>query len=557
MNGSLTARNVLRAMASQLEKDLQRQITDASHPDLGALVNPDWGIPSPTDGITPIARCGFLHLAGETAGLSSSHWLERGALAMEHLLRTQRPSGRMDLLSTNYDCGPAAAFAVQRLCPLVELGRQRASEDPAWASFLAKVETFIRRAVPGIMTGGFHTPNHRWIVASALAYAAKLFPDLRVRSVVDAYLAEGFDIDADGAFIERSAGTYDSACDRSLLLLDQCMGAAGALAAACANLERNLYLLHDDGTIETGLSHRQDFGHRSVPLTLAGPYLMAAHLASDARFAAAAGLFWEKASSPHEDHLNWLYYALARFGEFAATEHAEGLPTDYVRLFPVNGFLRARCGPLSATLFRDSTRLLTLVYGQAELSSLKISQAYFGVGRFVGEELSLDEGRVVLRSSGQQRLHRPGYDHPLGRPVPPEQWASAIPQREWRPLPPCTSTLEVEPMPDGLRCHYRTVDGLDGVTAQLALDFAPGGVWETGDTCVSTHAGQVIFLKRGCGAMRYGADVIRIGPGADAHRMWAMRNAEPAPDHVRVLMTFRTPVDHAFAITCQRQAAVI
>ena len=46
----------------------------------------------------------------------------------------------------------------------------------------------------------------------------------------------------------------------------------------------------------------------------------------------------------------------------------------------------------------------------------------------------------------------------------------------------------------------------------------------------------------------YGGDVIQIGPGADAHRMWAMRDAEPAPHHARVLMTFVAPIDHRFSI---------
>ena len=64
------------------------------------------------------------------------------------------------------------------------------------------------------------------------------------------------------------------------------------------------------------------------------------------------------------------------------------------------------------------------------------------------------------------------------------------------------------------------------------------------------QAGQVIFLKQGYGTMRYGNDTIRIGPGADAHRMWAMRDTEPAPDHVRVLLTFVTPVDHTFSLSC-------
>ncbi len=58
-------------------------------------------------------------------------------------------------------------------------------------ALLGKIEQFIRRAVPGMMDGGFHTPNHRWVIAAALSQAARLFPDLDVRRTVDAYLAEG------------------------------------------------------------------------------------------------------------------------------------------------------------------------------------------------------------------------------------------------------------------------------------------------------------------------------------------------------------------------------
>ena len=86
------------------------------------------------------------------------------------------------------------------------------------------------------------------------------------------------------------------------------------------------------------------------------------------------------------------------------------------------------------------------------------------------------------------------------------------------------------------------------MTAQLALDFAPGEIWETEDTSLQPKAGQVLFLKRGYGTMRYGNDVIRVGPGAFSHRTWEMRHAEPAPDCVRVLLTFHTPVDHYFSL---------
>jgi hypothetical protein len=52
--------------------------------------------------------------------------------------------------------------------------------------------------------------------------------------------------------------------------------------------------------------------------------------------------------------------------------------------------------------------------------------------------------------------------------------------------------------------------------------------------------------------MRYGNDVIMLGPGAFDHGMWQMREAETAPDHVRILLTFRTPVDFTLKLRTYR-----
>ena len=158
---------------------------------------------------------------------------------------------------------------------------------------------------------------------------------------------------------------------------------------------------------------------------------------------------------------------------------------------------------MSATLFRDATRLLSLVFGAAELTSLKISMTYFGAecGRFIGDGLAAEDGRVTLRSEGLRRPRRPGYELPLGRPVPPEQWDAMTPERGLRRLPRLLSTLEVAEAADraaqGLDLRFRTLDGLDGVATQIALDFPPGGVWETADTRIMPAAGQAIFLKQG------------------------------------------------------------
>lgn len=540
----LTLANVLPHFYQQIHEMQYWQIINPAHPDYGAIVYPEYGLADPKAAGKFIVGCIYLALIQPEL---EPALLERAVLAADYLLKAQRPSGLIDLLSVNYDSSPDTGFTVQELCAVFELERRFPERHPAWPLLLEKLERFVRRAVPGMLEGGFHTPNHRWVIVSALTQAKSLFPDLEVKTTVESYLAEGIDIDAEGVFLERSIGVYDAVNVRSLLFIAENWSFPEAWEAIERNLNFNLHLLHADGTAETGLSRRQDYGTREVALGLAACYLLSHHFRPNPLFVQVAQMLWEKSVSP-KAHLDWLVYALLKGGD--PDPNPANLPEDFTRYFPLNGLWRVRRDLLSASFFRHTTRLLSLTYGQAELSSLKISQTYFGqfIGRFVSDSMALEDNRLRLRSEGLSNPRRPGYELPLGRPVPPEQWTEMLKERSIRRLPPATSTLTVQEVEGGFQLRYQTLAGLAGVAAQLALDFPPGGIWETADTRTMPGPGQVIFLKQGSGAMRYGNDVISIEPGAYAHGMWRMRDAEPAPDHVRVLLTFLTPVDFTFYI---------
>jgi hypothetical protein len=551
----LTLKNVLHALGREIERDMRRQVIDAADPLYGAYIPPDSGVDEAGHGGTTryLVNCGLLVLARQThpeaAPVSPDNptLLHHMHIAIDYMLRAQRPSGLIDLRSTNYDSPPDTAFAVQLLCALTELARGQT----ILAGVLDKIETFIRRAASGIMTGGFHTPNHRWVMVAALAQTAALFPDIDVTAAVQAYVAEGFDIDSEGTYLERSVGVYDAVTNRSLLLFaDHWQDAAdveAARAAVVKNLTFNLHLLHADGTAETGLSHRQDYGTREVPTPLIAPYLHSAAIQPNPVFIRAAQWLWEKAYPNRVGNLAWQTYTLLKFGDPEIT--TAPLPDHFIQHYPLNAVWRVRRGPLSVSLFGGVTRLMTLTYGAAELSAIKISQTYFGVGWFIGDSLHAEGASAVLRSEGQQRPHRPGYELPMGRPVPRDLWNQANMERDWNPLPPALSELAVTAVDDGLDLHYRTLDGLDQVTTQIAFDFPAGGFWETDDSAFTTLPGQVFFLKRGIGRMRFGDDVIEIGPGAHAHAYQQMRHAEPpVPGQCRLLLTFVTPIDHPFTL---------
>lgn len=518
---------------------------DLQRPD-GSLARADWELDDPGGTCGLAALCLYAAAmrrrfpAVAIPGPDDATLFAAAARALDYLEAYQRPSGLTDLRDCNFDSSPDAGFILQAICPAIEAARGLSPEAE-------RLEAFARRMTVGAMQGGFHTPNHRWVIAAALAQAGRLFPEIDVRPVLDAYLAEGFDLDADGAFLERSAGVYDAICDRSLLLLFDDYGYAPALDAALRNLDLDRFLFHADGTIETGLSRRQDYGTRAVPSTMIAPYLWAGLRAGRPDLIALARWLQEKAPADAYS----LTQVLQRCGE--PDETAPAAPEAYARHFPALGVHRIRRGPLSATLFTGTTRLLHLVCGRAELASVKISQSYFGVGRFVGDSLAVDGAVATLRSEGKSSPYRPGYEQPLGRPVPPDRYAAMRAEREIRRLPPCTSELTVREIPDGLALRYRTLDGYDRVPAQIALDFAPGGIFESEGVRFEPRAGQVLFLDAGFGSMRYGQDVLTVGPGAHAHRMAAMRDAETAPEHVRILLTFLAPADHEFTLGFSRR----
>ena len=547
--GELTRAVVLEALAAHLSATQAWQIEEVGHPEHGAIVNPNWGIAQAGATVGWVSGCALLWLGAGGTGEARRGLLARAIAGAEYLLRAQYPSGLIDLPDCNYDSSPDTGFAVQLLCAVLDVDRLQPSVDPQWRTLADLLARFVRGAFDGVRAGGFHTPNHRWVIASALAQATALWPDLDAEATIAAYLAEGIDIDAEGAYIERSVGVYDAVCDRSLLLLaERRPGDAPTLRAAVrANLDLDLHLLHADGSAETGLSHRQDYGTSVVPTGLIAPLLHSALHDPDPRFVAAARWLWRQGTPSLPDCV-WVAQHLLAHGEPAPGEASP--PADFARHYPHNGLWRARQGRLSATVFRDVPTLLALRYGGAELSGLGIQQSYFSrdSGRFVGDLLTGEGARATLRSLGQRDPRRPAYEQPIGRPVPPDEWVAALAERDLRRLPPATSELAVALGAEGLTVRYRTLDGTPGVVAQVVFDFPPGGIWETDDTSFHPAAGQVIFLKRGHGTMRYGTDAIRIGPGADAHRIWQMRHTAPAPGHVRVVVPFLTPVDHTFTI---------
>ena len=533
----------------QVSGVLTRQVLDAENPYCGGFMDGDRLVGSQS--ISAVASLGYAYLLAESRHYRSEELLQRILLAAEFARRHRNPSGCFDLLTTNFDSAPDTGFVVQAIAPVVFAARQQAADDEGAAEIADALGELIQTAAPGMVAGGFHTPNHRWVLVAALAQAQALYPALDVSATVDAYLDEGIDINADGEYSERSTGVYNAVVNRALIRAAHVLARPDLLEPVRRNLDLSYHLLHADATAVTSISTRQDRDTRAVPTGLADGYHALAHLDGNGFYAAVAD--WLVA---HGGGLVCLPNYVLHPEWRAARIERTPLPERYSRVYPASGLWRVRRGAVSATAVAGLTAPFSVVCGQAELAAVKISSTYFATGQFVGEDFAEADKGVRMQHKGRNRIY-PEKDYvggiywlPIAEQVDADNWREVRGRRETYQLPPLKVELHAEEVAGGFDLHIRTAGGVDGVPLQIEGVFEPGGTLEMDSALVEGRAGDTVFLKAGYALYRVGDDAIRIGPGAMEHTMWRMRNSEIDEERLRVLIALRTPVAQTLEIRC-------
>src|SRR5215471_4109598 len=365
------------------------------------------------------------HPAGAAAGLietltaaflypGSKHYresalAERIQLAAGFLERSQTAEGNIDLLSTNFNSPPDTGFVVHNVGTAGAIAKLYSGDE-----VLGMLRPFLVKAAAGMASGGIHTPNHRWVVSSALAQVNQLFPNPGYEQRINQWLAEGIDIDDDGQFIERSTVTYNTVCDRAFTVLAAKLKRPELLDPVRRNLRAMLHLMHPDGEVVTEVSRRQD---QFVRGTMAGYWFPLQYLAAhdgDPQFSGLA-----RQLAPEHARLS----ALMEYPELAAPlPEPAPLPDDYEKWMPLAGLARIRRGPLDATMvLSGNSRFFSARKGAAVIEAVRFATSFFGKGQFIPSAAAKENSAYVFRQS----LEAPYYQ-PLLPPqkVTAQNWAA-------------------------------------------------------------------------------------------------------------------------------------
>jgi hypothetical protein len=448
--------------------------------------------------------------------------VQRISLAAAFLERCQSPEGYVDLPSTNFNSPPDTGFVVNSVATAAAVSQKHGMPEIS-----ALLRPFLLKAGNALASGGIHTPNHRWVVSSALAQINELFPNSSYVRRIEEWIGESADIDSDGQFIEQSTLVYDRICDRAFVVLAAKLNRPELLEPARANVQMLPYLLHASGEVVTEISHRQDQFTRG---DAGGYWFPAAYLAQHDNDRGLAALATEL--GPKHASLS----AFLEYPELLKPLTAGlALPADFEKYFPMSGIARVRRAELSGTVvLHGSSRVFSMQYGDAAITAVRFATSFFGKGQFIPSAFE-KRGKVWVM---QQNLEGPYYQ-PVERQVTRDNWDAVRRERRQTQVAKLVQSMEVTESKNGFTLHVRA-SGTANVPVAVEIGFREGGQLEG---CTPAPAQPGLVLASGMGVYKAGRNSIRFGPGAAPHQYTELRGAEPTLPGQSVYITGFTPFD--------------
>jgi hypothetical protein len=466
--------------------------------------------------------------------------MERAAQAF---VDAQHSDGTLD--AGNLSSPPDTAFVVEATAGALAVARRMG--DPRLARTQDTLSKFLLGVGEALATGGIHTPNHRWVVCSALARINALFPAARYVNRIDDWLGEGIYQDADGLFPERSPN-YARVEVNAFLTMARLLHRPALLDPVRRHLMANLYLMQPDGEIETVNSRRQD---QARPVHVANFYLQYRYMAireNNPTFAAVAALIASRPGEGLVEGANPVLHFIEEPLLRKPLPAGGAIPSDYARMFANSQLVRIRRGDRAASIYGGDDWPLGVASGlsynptffdfrkgKAILDSVRMGGQFFSLGVFRAEGLKADRNQYVLHQRYEvpyyqplpKERRNPRGDYPLTPAKDGRFWSKLdFPHRQMSNVQVLDQKVTVVEKQGAFELHVE-ITGHDRVPYAVELAFRPGGRFGGAIQEINLPArfgeepgaeAKALFLKEGIGSYRVGDDVIEFGPGQADHQ---------------------------------------
>lgn len=510
---------ILKDSDHRVKRSFALQITDSKDSanyggfrDKEGLIEPKYAIYR----VTTMIGC---LLNQESFWYQNNKVYERILIGLDYIKRSQRENGFFDLINCNFYSAPDTAFCIKRILPTyyyfccnntilknTEINCNRIKDS---------LKEIIKKAARAILIGGFHTPNHRWAIASVLLMCYRFFGDENMKKGAQLYLAEGIDCNEDGEFAERSAGNYNRINNDAMITIAETLEDDSYFEYVNRNLNMMLKYIEPDGSIFTNNSTRQDRGKKVYPKDYYMEFLYMGVKFKNHIFLDAANYIMDLVNEKGITSMDCLIHFMNQ-PELIEFEHkSSNLPFVYQKHYRESNIVRCRRDNFSYTIINNSETFLYFQHGYLTLS-LKIGASFCEHRAFRSQTLQRTEGgyRLAQTMIGWYYL-------PFEQPQDTTDWWLMDNQSRKKLLGPNLNfEIYITDAEEGIDIQIK-VHGIDRAPLRLELAFDQGTRIESEDFITDGISGGGIVVKSGMVLASKGEYAIEAGPAWGNHNFVA------------------------------------
>ncbi len=491
---------------------------------------------------------------------STFYWNEkiyaRILLGLDYIRSVQHENGLFDYITCNFFSAPDTAFCLKKLLPIYQYLRGKISKDSyeiatgnlkvsgeqwdfgktiTWdkenfgkttaenqenfgkitageQEIHKRLEKIIEDGANGMLLGGFHTPNHRWAIASILMACSRYFDSERMEEAAYTYLKEGIDCNADGEYSEKSAGNYNRINNDAMMLLSEVTGDNSYEQNVLRNLFMMLNYIEPDGSIFTANSTRFDKDLLIYPTDYYMEYLRMGikyNIPEFLKMCNSIFTFVDEKRIDAPDCLIWFMLS-PKYREFEYGE--QYLFEDYHAFYQESGIARCKNGRYTYTVMNGKSNFFYLHNGTIKLE-VKVCGSFCEHRAFKSEEMEkISDGKYHLR-----QVMRGWYYLPFEEaPETSDWWKMDNSSRKKRLGPDMQIDVWVREGENGVCLRIKT-SGVSSAPWRIELAFSGVNFLTSKQIDLPLSGSEVLVVKEGEVEVTNGLDTLVIGPCFGEH----------------------------------------
>lgn len=537
--------HMIRSAEQRVDQFLSLQVKDERDVFFGGMKRP---ILEAKPTIYVMADAASVYLNEKSRYYKSESLLKAMEAAIIFIKNCQREDGSFDYPSCNFKSAPDTSFCFKRLIATYRLFLKYTGDEEL-VSLKAGYRYVLVKALTALLTGGFHTPNHRWGITAALMQGANLVkeenPELSSHLIKRAkqYLNEGIDGNEEGEYAERSTGNYNAVVNNAMMAMYEESGDESYLGYVERNLKMMLYYIDPDDTIFTQNSTRQDQGKADYPDKYLYQYLyMAAKTGLDVFDRAAHKIIKDNTErgdmAPECLHIIMLHDFMMNY-EFKGY----GFLETYHKHFEEAGVIRGKTPEYGYSILKGKSAFLFLKF-QETLIYLKIGESYCDIRNFIPQTIEEKDGVCILTSVAKGWYYLPFAE----KQETNDWWKMDHTKRELLNSSEIKMTVTLKELSEGMEISVKA-EGLDQVPLRVEICIPAGSILENEHFHMRGAKGEDMVLRDGDVTLIHGNQKLLLGPGYGTHEFGGHYSGEEINESgFTIYFNDYTPYERTFSI---------